>query len=76
MRLTIFALAMLPFGAHAQSTLHDTLPDPVQNDQSCAVGMVWDFGSQTCIIDEQTASPLQNLPGGHDCGYEPRSVTS
>ena len=76
MRLTILALAMLPFGAHAQSTLHDTLPDPVQNGQSCAVGLIWDSGSQSCIVNEQTASPLQSLPGGHDCGYEPRSVTS
>lgn len=76
MRLTILAIAMLPMGAYAQNATEDALITPLQNNQSCAIGMVWDSGSQSCVTSEQTATPLQGLPEQHDCGSAPRSVTS
>ena len=76
MRLTIFALVLLPLGAQAQNTTDPNTIAPAQNNQSCAIGMVWDSGSQTCVAEEQAATPLQSLPGGHDCGGAARSVTS
>ena len=76
MRLTILVLAFVPMGALAQGTTDPTTIAPVQNNQSCAAGMVWDSGTQACVVSDQAATPLQSIPGGHNCGGGARSVTS
>ncbi|MEO0931070.1 MAG: hypothetical protein AAFY14_10545 [Pseudomonadota bacterium] len=75
MRLTVFALAMLPMAAIAQEA---TLPSPTEPvAQSCAVGMTWDAGAQTCVAIAQTSSPMKGLSGHSGCNYgAAREVTS
>lgn len=60
MRMTVFALALLPIAAHAQSTTTDPAP------RSCAAGTVRDTATGLCLAaDEKT--PLQDFRGGHNC---------
>ncbi len=77
MRLTILAFVLLPVAAQAQSATDPLQAPQAQNKQSCAVGMVWDQGTQSCLVAEDNASPVQSLPERHNCGGgAPRSVTS
>lgn len=73
MRLTLLAFVLLPVAASAQSVAEQV---PLENSQSCALGMVWDQASQSCQVSDESASPIQNLPDRHNCGGAPRTVTS
>ncbi len=77
MRLTVFALTMLPMGAFAQETTLPAPTEPVAQSQTCAVGTTWDATAQTCVEATETASPLKGLPGHSGCNYgAAREVTS
>ena len=77
MRLTLFALAMLPLGAQAQETTTPAPVEPLAQSQSCPVGMAWDATAQACAMSHDSASPMNDLPAGSDCNYgAPREVMS
>ena len=69
MRLTLFALVMLPLGAQAQETKLPAPVAPLAQSQSCPVGMAWDATAQACAMSHDSASPMNDLPGGSDCNY-------
>lgn len=71
MRAVIFALALLPVAAQAQTT---TPADPAAPTvaQSCPAGASFDAATQSCVTSQPAAG------GGTGCGLPPAdfSVTS
>jgi len=68
MRLTVLALTLLPFAAHAQNTTI-TPTQPLAQAQSCPVGMSWDASAGACAAATEANSPMKGLKGSSGCSY-------
>lgn len=70
MRLTALAFALMPAVAIAAGSDEPTPPTPSETTKTCAVGLVWDIATQSCMTpDDSTNDDSARLRDVRELAY-------